>query len=80
MGFNGSLCAGHRIPMDTGLRRYDRGQEAVAGARYLKAGTIMVSARLNRTPFRSDRRQTIGVESNAQISKVTPWASGRAVP
>ena len=38
MGLSGKRRAGHRMPMDTGLRRYDRGQEAFAGANCLKTG------------------------------------------
>ena len=40
MDLNGARCVGHRIPMDTGLRRYDRGWEAFAKARHLNTGSI----------------------------------------
>ena len=38
MGLNGNRRADHRMSMDTGLRRYDRGQEAFAGANCLTTG------------------------------------------
>ena len=44
MGLNGERRADHRMPMDTGLRRYDRGWEAFAGANCLKTGIIALAA------------------------------------
>ena len=44
MGLNGKRRADHRMSMDTGLRRYDRGQEAFAGANCLKTEIIALAA------------------------------------
>ena len=40
MSPNGQRRARYRMHMDTGLRRYDRGWWAFAGARHLKTGFI----------------------------------------
>ena len=44
MDLSGKRGAGHRISMDTGLRRYDRNYETFAAARRLKTGIIKLSA------------------------------------
>ena len=44
MGLNGKRRTDHWMRMDTGLRRYDRGCAAFAGAGYLKTEIIASAA------------------------------------
>ncbi len=52
MRINGRRRAGHPIPMDTGLRRYDHRLVVVVGARRLTTGIVTSSAWFRQMPAR----------------------------